>query len=227
VVGVPGPVSYAEGRIRRLPNLPAWQDSVSVESLSAELGLPALLANDADLAALGEHRFGAGAGTSDMVFMSSGTGVGGGVILGGRLIHGRLSLAEIGHTVIDWTTGETVEDLGSGSALERLFGHEGEDVTAAAAAGDAEAQAAVDRVAEVFSVGVHNLVHSFMPQRVVLGGGFALGASETVLARVRDRLEACDKGCIVRGEQVALALLGDDAGLRGAYALGRDTIDKG
>jgi glucokinase len=114
VVGVPGPVDYSRGEVLKLPNLPAWEGSTSAGRLSADLGISVLLANDADLAALGEHRYGAGRGSEDMLYVTSSTGVGAGVIIGGRLLHGRLSLAEAGHTIIDRATGGTLEGLGSG-----------------------------------------------------------------------------------------------------------------
>ena len=80
VVGVPGPVIYATGEVVRLPNLPAWEGRLSAEFLADALGLPVLLANDADLAALGEHRHGAGQGAADMLYVTSSTGVGAGVV---------------------------------------------------------------------------------------------------------------------------------------------------
>ena len=117
VVGVPGPVDYVKGEVLEMPNLPEWAGRISANSLSAELGLPTLLANDADLAALGEHRYGAGRGSQDMLYVTSSTGVGAGVILGSKLLRGRLSLAEVGHTIMcDHSTGETMESLGSGTA---------------------------------------------------------------------------------------------------------------
>ena len=122
VVGVPGPIDYAAGAPTMLVNLPAWEGHVSEAALSDGLGLDVLLANDADLAALGEHRFGAGRDFDDIAYVTVSTGVGAGVVLGGRLVRGRLSLAELGHTVIDRHTMQTVEDLGSGTALGRLAG---------------------------------------------------------------------------------------------------------
>ena len=91
VVGVPGPVDYSHGEVLKLPNLPNWEGTVSGGALNGELGMPVLLANDADLAALGEHRWGAGRGSEDMLYVTSSTGVGAGVIIGERLLHGRLS----------------------------------------------------------------------------------------------------------------------------------------
>ena len=82
VVGVRGPVNYAQGKPLKLPNLPGWEGHISSSALEDELGFPVLMANDADLAALGEHRYGAGRGSRDMVYVTSSTGVGAGVILG-------------------------------------------------------------------------------------------------------------------------------------------------
>lgn len=217
VVGVPGPISYRDGVPLRLPNLPAWEAFVSARRLREALALPVLLANDADLAALGEHRFGAGRGCSDMVYVTSSTGVGAGVIVGGRLLHGRWSLAEAGHMVIDWRTGATVEDLGSGTALERLASEDGATVTAKARAGDATAVGAFGEVAQAFATGVHNLVHCFMPERVVIGGGVS-EAGDLLLLPVRQQIDSCDKGCSVTGDDIVLAERRDDAGLLGGLA---------
>jgi glucokinase len=216
VVGVPGPVSYAEGRAFHLVNLPEWEERLSEQQLTDEIGLPVLLANDADLAALGEHRFGAGQGVSDMVYLTSSTGVGGGVIVGGRLLHGRLSLAEVGHTVIDWTSGATVEDLGSGTALGQKAGVDGATVTERAKTGDERARAVLREVADAFAIGVHTMVLCFMPQRVVIGGGVSQ-AGDLLLDPIRERLDRCEL-CSVSGEDVVVASCGDDVGLLGAFA---------
>src|SRR5579859_2111317 len=91
VIGVPGRVDYSAGRLEYAPNLhPAWTELLAAEPLAAHLGLPVRVANDADLAAVGETCFGAAAGRSDVVYMTVSTGVGAGVLLGGRLVHGRL-----------------------------------------------------------------------------------------------------------------------------------------
>lgn len=218
VVGVPGPISYRDGIPLRPPNLPAWEAFVSARRLQDALGLAVLLANDADLAALGEHHFGAGRDCSDMVYVTSSTGVGAGVIVGGRLLHGRWSLAEAGHMVIDWRSGETVEDLGSGSTLTRRANEDGAAVARQARDGDARAQEIFYEVAEAFATGVHNLVHCFMPERVVIGGGVS-EAGDLLLRPVRQQIDSCDKGCSVRGDDIVLAERRDDAGLLGSLAL--------
>ncbi len=95
-------------------------------SCRPQLGLPAHVANDADLAAVGEAAFGAGADADDVAYpRRSRPGIGAGVVHGGRLVRGRRSLAEVGHTVIDWRAWlhgdpSTLEELGSGSGVARL-----------------------------------------------------------------------------------------------------------
>lgn len=117
VLGVPGPVAYSRHEVVKLPNLPRW-DVEEVSAVRSMFGLPTLLANDADLAVLGEHLFGAGRNVENLVFASCGSGVGAGVVLAGRLLVGRYSLGEIGHTIIDLESRQTVEQIGSGIALE-------------------------------------------------------------------------------------------------------------
>ena len=221
VVGVPGIVNYARGIVLRLPNLPGWEPQMTTELLSRELTLPVLLANDADLAALGEYHFGAGQGASDMVYATSSTGVGAGVIIGGRLLHGALSLAEVGHTIIERSRWATVEDLGSGTALQRAAGADAVLVEERARAGDEEAQRLFHDVADAFATGIFNLAHLFMPARIVIGGGMSR-SGELLLAPVRERLASCDPLCPIANCEVALAAGGDDAGLLGAYSYAQE-----
>ncbi len=185
VVGIPGPVDYLAGVPLMLPNLPDWEGHVRASRLEAELGLPVILANDADLAALGEYTYGAGRPSTDMVYVTVSTGVGAGVVLGGKLVRGRFSLAEIGHTIIDHATGETVETLGSGTALGRLSGEDGASVAARAAKGDTEAARQFHKVAESLAIGVFNLAHLFSPDTAVIGGGMSQ-AGDLLLGPVRE-----------------------------------------
>ena len=223
VVGVPGPVSYAEGTVLRLPNLPGWEEDVSARHLADGVGLPVLLANDADLATLGEHRYGAGQGVSDMLYVTSSTGVGAGVIVGGRLLHGHYSLAEAGHMIIERSTGGTVESLGSGTALVRAAGVDGATVAARARGGDERSLALFWEVADAFATGVLNLIHCFMPERVVIGGGVSR-AGDLLLDPIRDRLRRYGAGCSVSTADVVLARGDDDVGLLGAFALSMDSM---
>jgi glucokinase len=227
VIGLPGGVDYEHGRLMWAPHLPeAWPDRLSRDELSAQLGMPAYIANDADLAAVGEAAFGAGAGTADVAYLTISTGIGAGVVHGGRLLQGMRSLAEVGHTVIDWhawreESPSTLEELGSGSGMARMAREAGLDardaqqVAAAAAAGDAKAIAIWQGAVTACAVGVSNLVMSFYPSVVVIGGG--LGRREEFFGPVREWV-------LGRPENhptdlaIVPAALGDDAGLAGAAA---------
>ena len=102
-MGLPGAVDYDAGRLLWAPHLPAqWPDMLSTDGLTEHLGLPVSIANDADLAAVGEAWFGAGAASHAVGFLTISTGIGAGVVHGGRLLRGPRSLAEVGHVVIDW-----------------------------------------------------------------------------------------------------------------------------
>ncbi len=227
VVGLPGGVDYENGRLMWAPHLPeGWPHLLSRDELSARLGMPAHVANDADLAAVGEAAFGAGVGTADVAYLTISTGIGAGVVCGGRLLRGRRSLAEVGHTVIDWRAWQqgspcTLEELGSGSGLARIAGESGlsardaREVEAAAAGGNAGAIAIWHGAIAACAVGVSNLVMSFYPSTVVIGGG--LGRREEFFGPLRELV-------LSRPEHhpadlsIVAAALGDDAGLAGAAA---------
>jgi glucokinase len=224
VVGVPGRVDYATGRLEHAPNLPSgWAPALSEERLSSVLAVPVALANDADLAAVGEARFGAGRHYRDVVYLTLSTGVGAGVVLDGHLVHGRRSLTEVGHTVIDReaaAAGEpaTLEDLASGTALARLAAEaglagDGAAVVRLVRTGHPGARAVWDRVVEAAAIGVANLAHLYSPDVVVVGGG--LGAvGRLLLDPIRAYLaRRGPRGLTV---DVVGAALGDDAGLAGA-----------
>ena len=218
VVGVPAVVDYEHGVAQRMPNLTRWEGHLAAQPLADACGLPAVLVNDADLAAVGEHRYGAGRGVDDMVYLTISTGIGGGVVIDGRLLHGKRSLAEIGQTTIDYRERRTLEALGSGPALERLSGLSGEEVTRRAQAGDAAAIGWLGEIAAVFAVGVANAIECYAPERVVIGGGVA-SAGALLLDPLRERLAELHSARLLDPSQVVSASGGDDAGLRGAWPL--------
>jgi len=232
VVGLPGGVDYENGRLMWAPHLPqGWPELLSRDELSARLGMPAHIANDADLAAVGEAAFGAGAGAADVAYLTISTGIGAGVVYGGRLLRGTRSAAEVGHTVIDWRAWQeglpsTLEELGSGSGLARialeagLGARDAQEVQAAASRGDTEAIAIWQGAIAACAVGVSNLVMSFYPSTVVIGGG--IGRREEFFGPLRELV-------LSRPEHhpadlsIVPAALGDDAGLAGAAAWVRAT----
>lgn len=100
-ISIGGPLDHAAGIVVNFPHLPGWRDIPLCEQISRALGAPARLDNDANLGALAEHRWGAGRGVDDMVYLTISTGIGGGVIVGGRLLHGVGSAAgEVGHITV-------------------------------------------------------------------------------------------------------------------------------
>lgn len=233
VVGVPGRVNYREGRLEHAPNLPrTWLPELTENRLGRFFDVPLHLANDADLAAVGESWFGAGVGYGDVVYLTVSTGLGAGVILGGRLLRGARSLAEIGHTVLSLEAlaaagPATAEDLGSGTALAanaRAVGVEadGAELVALVRAGDAGARAIWETTMLPVAATVVNLAHLFSPDAIVIGGGLGRNGA-LVLDPARDLLARHGPQGLPVPIAVAEASLGDDAGLIGGAAWVRAT----
>src|SRR5271165_1633209 len=198
------------------------RDFPLVEELSRRLGVSVIAMNDAQAAAWGEFRFGAGK-DKDMVFLTISTGIGGGIVLGGRLITGREGLSgHIGQMLIAVDDGyERLEDAASASALERQAaarGHpiEGSAMIGAAAAGEAWAHDLIVASADRLAFAVGSIQMAIDPDCFVIGGG--LGLAPFYLDRVRRRLASLDER--MRPE-LRSAALGANAGLLGVADLAR------
>ncbi|BCP53417.1 glucokinase [Kaistia sp. 32K] len=243
-VGAPGPLDPEAGIVVDAPTLTGWKNVPLVAILGRRLGLPVRLENDANAAALGEWRFGAGQGTQSMVFVTVSTGIGAGVIVDGRLLHGRRGLAgEIGHMAISdrperCACGSTgcFEALASGTALAReaaklvasgaapglarIAGADpvtGRHVAEAARAGDAPALALLNEEARWLGIGLTNLLHLYSPERLILGGGVG-----SLLPLMRAEIERTIRQRAMlafRDIPVVGAKLGSHAGLVGAASL--------
>jgi glucokinase len=185
VIAVNGMVDYRDGRLVGSSLLaPEWWPYMTEQTLSQELQLSVAIANDADLAAVGEAWFGAAAGTSDVAYVTLSTGVGAAAVVGGRLVHGRRSLAELGETIIDLSQLEsgngTVEARASGTALQRRARELGISETTAPElerrwrAGDPVASGAWRLTLNAAGVAAANLAWIFAPDVVVVGGGLGL-----------------------------------------------------
>jgi glucokinase len=230
-VGVPGLFDEASGRVVFLPNLPpAWAGREVAGPLAGRLGVPVALINDARSFTLAESRMGAAAGCSTVLCLTLGTGVGGGVVVDGRLRfgpHGRAG--ELGHQVIDPAgppcgcgNRGCVEAFAAGGALSRLGGRPSpEAVFAAAAAGDERARAAVEAVAGRLAVGIANLVTVLWPERVVVGGGVA-AAGEQLLGPLRRAVAAASPLVDPAAYEIVTAALGPSAGAIGAALWARE-----
>ncbi len=236
VIAVPGVVNYREGRFEHAPNLPAgWAGALSSRALAAHLGLPVDLANDADVAAVGEALFGAGRGYDDVVYVTVSTGIGAGVLLGGRLVAGTKSAAEVGHTILDLSASKegrpaTLEELGSGTALGRAAAAArlpagGAELVALVRAGDQNARRIWQSTVQAVAAGVRNLVHLYAPDVVVFGGGVGQ-AGELLLEPIRDAVHAHATPGRRQPVQVVGAALGDDAGLVGAAGWRREAAQQ-
>lgn len=198
-LAIAGPTDFAAGVVTSSPNLPRWRSVPAAAIVSDLLGLPAYLDNDANAAALGEHRFGAARGARHAVYLTVSTGIGGGIVIEGRIYRGASgSAGEFGHMSIRADDPPTcscggrgcLETLASGTAMERearaavergeapglaaLFG-DGEPtaelVEAAARGGDARALAIIEDAARYFGMGMANIVNALNPEVIVIGGG--------------------------------------------------------
>ncbi|MCW6507003.1 ROK family protein [Lichenifustis flavocetrariae] len=244
-IAAPGPLDPVAGIALAPPTLQGWHDVPLTALLQDRIGLPVRLENDANAAALGEWRFGAGRGTQNMVFVTVSTGIGGGVIADGRLLHGWRGLAaEVGHMTIALGSDKSVfggatgawEALASGTALgieatrsmgaaegARLRALAGwgpassRHVVLAAREGDALATALLHREAHLLGVGFVNLMHLYAPERIVVGGGLgtALDLMDGEIARTVQTRALAP----YRTTPIVPAALGHEAGLVGAASL--------
>lgn len=226
VIGLPGVIDHENEVLVKAPNLPQrWLPMLTDAWLTERSGLAISLANDADLAAVGEAAFGAGRGFRDVVYVTISTGIGAGIVLGDRLMRGRYSGGEIGHTILSRTAlaaGEpaTVEDLGSGTSITRRAQAAGLTFTGAELAakvreGHPEATDIWTKAIESAAAGIVNLCWIVTPQAVVIGGGVGMNG-DLVLPTISAAIES--HGPRVSKVAVLNAGLGDDAALAGAAA---------
>ncbi len=235
-IGVPGAADFKNGQVLYLPNLPGWEGVKIVERLKSGLkkDIKVAVDNDATCMAIAEHRFGAAKGYENAVCITLGTGVGGGLILNGRIYRGSRGVAgEIGHfPLVPW--GKNCSCGGRG-CVERYVGNRTllswarrngiikrgeslEDITARAKQGDSSAIEFWDKVAYTMApvlVGVVNLLN---PDVVVVGGGVS-GAGRFVLSPLKKYIKAYAMKVQARSVRIVQAKLRNDAGLIGAAML--------
>lgn len=178
-IGAPGPIDIKRGILVNPPNLPGWRNVRLAEMLRKATGAPAHVANDADMAGLGEFHRGAGQGTRNMVYITWSTGVGGGLIVDGKLHRGGHGTAgEVGHMIIDPNgpldqCGQhgCLEVFCGGANLARETGHSAAELFAAAARGDKRAGMVVERAARYMGMALISLTNVVDPEMFVMGGG--------------------------------------------------------
>ena len=228
-----GPVDYKSGVVRLSHHVPGWESVPIQQRFADEFGVPVQVDNDANVAALGEWRFGAGRGVADLLYVTVSTGVGGGWILAGRPYRGAAGMAgEIGHTVVDpngplCLCGKRgcVERLASGPYMAQdvatVRGLPVDSVTGKLVAewaemGEETAVSILERGAKGLGIGLGNAANLLNPSRIVLGGGVTKsGAHWWQLVR-----QTAHETALPEVEfDILPAQLGDDAPLWGAVAL--------
>ena len=234
-VAVVGVVRRDDGFVSAAPNL-GWRDVPLGAALAAAFGaaVPIVVANEADLGALAEHRRGAAAGGEDVIFLSGEVGLGGGLIVGGRPLTGIAGFGgEVGHMPVNPVSGATCR-CGSVGCWETEVGEQAllaragrpvdggraavDAVVAAAIAGDATALAALAEVGRWLGIGLAGLVNMLNPARVVLGGHLA-SLHQFVATTIEDALDQRALGAPRALVEIVPATLGVDAAVLGAAEL--------
>jgi len=228
--GIPSSIDQRSGMVLGTVNLPL-QGLCFRQRMRERFELPVGIDNDANVAAIAEWKVGAGRGTNDLVMLTLGTGVGGGLILGGKPYRGSVGAgAELGHMVIlqdgppcygNCTGHGHLEALTSGhaatlAAREQLGPEvDARELVRRGEAGDEPALALLHRIGESLGAAFGSLVNIFNPELIVVGGGFA-AAGELILAPARERMAAESLPNMAELTRVVLAELGPDAGMIGA-----------
>jgi len=248
-VGSVGPLDQQTGRIISPVNMPGWGSVPLVDMLHDGLKIPVYLDNDANAAALGEHLFGAGRGVANMIYLTISTGIGGGVILDGRLYQGSNGNAgELGHMSVDYhgrpcPCGNVgcIEQYASGTAIARqarelLQSSNAPSLMRELAGSIDKVNAKVvqdalereDRLARqiwdeaMLALGTFlaNIIHSFNPQRIVMGGGVT-NAGVLLFESVRQITKKRTIPAMMQIVDIVPAQLGDQVGVLGAVAVGQ------
>jgi glucokinase len=251
-VGAPGPLDRKRGVVVTTPNL-GWVDFPLRDVISTATSLPVRIDNDANCATLGEWWLGAAAGASNVIGMTIGTGIGGGIILDGRLYHGASDVAgEIGHTTIDVTgrlckcgnygcleayaSGPSIADRAreavasdDGGLLVRMVGGDLSRISAAtvyeaAKGGDEVALDVVRETARLLGAGIANLLNIFNPDVVVIAGGVTQ-AGDSLFSPLRKEVRKRAFRPAVEAYRIVPGLLPGSAGVVGAVAAFKQQVD--
>ena len=253
-IGTPGPAKYSQGIIIKSTNMPKFKNVPICRMLNERLGAPIVFDNDANVACWGEYAVGAGKGVKDIVFFTLGTGIGGGIVSNGELVHGcDENGAELGHTIIypdgrqcncgqkgcveayasaDSTARRATEALEAGakSSLRKVLDKKGritsKDVYEHLAAGDKLAKEITDGTAKALAITCINMLHATEPKRIVFGGGM-IAAGDILLNGIKRFFDEHIWTLKKEATEICFATLGEDAGIIGAAALAQYTKQQG
>ncbi|MSU33584.1 MAG: ROK family protein [Pedosphaera sp.] len=245
-VGFGGPVDWQTGRICCSHQVTGWSEFDLRSWLHERTSLPVAVDNDGNTGALGEARHGSGRGSNPVFYVTLGSGVGGGLVVDGRIYHGaKPGEAEIGHIRLD-RTGTLLEKRCSGWAVDQRIrnaivqepntalgqlcagspGCEARHLTAALTAHDELATRLLNETVDDLAFGLSHVVNLIHPEIIILGGGLSL-LGEPLRSRVQDRLPRYVMDSFLPGPRVALAELREDSVPVGALELARDVMAPG
>jgi len=253
-IGTPGPAKYSEGIIIRSTNMPKFKNVPICKMLNERLGAPVVYDNDANVACWGEYVVGAGKGVKDIVFFTLGTGIGGGIVSNGELVHGcDENAAELGHMIIypdgrecacgqrgcveayasaDSTARRATEaiEAGAESSLKKVLDEKGKitskDIYQHLAKGDTLAKEITDGTAEALAITCINMLHTTEPKRIIFTGGM-IAAGDVLLNRIKDFFDKHIWTLKKETVEICFATLGEDTGIIGAAALARHAKQQG
>jgi glucokinase len=241
-IGAGGPLDTSRGVLIAPPHLPGWRDVPIAALAEQSFGVAVALENDATAAAAGEHRYGAGAGTSHMVYLTISTGVGGGVVIGGTLYRGASGNGgELGHVTVDcagrichgcgrkgcleaYVSGTSISERAREAGMGQLTASE---VARAAASGDATGISVWQETTDALACGLTSIVNLFEPELVVLGGGVVSGTGEQLLGPVRERVLVEAMPPARDAAQIVQSAFGEHVGVVGAAAIAYERTASG
>jgi glucokinase len=231
-VGTPGPAD-TKGRMAKLAiNLPGWVNVLVADRLETLTELPTVVGNDANCAGLGEAWLGAGRHFQNWILLTLGTGVGGAMFINGELFVGHNGTAgELGLVTVDLNgplcnSGNhgSLEQHASAQAIRRRMGLEPRKLADQAMAGNLEAIAFWQKYGRELAAGITSTVYMLAPQAVIIGGGIC-GASDLFLPTLKAELDRRVKPTSREGLKIAIAELGNQAGMAGAARLAWQSVD--
>lgn len=236
-IGLPGLIDFKKGIVNTLVNIPGWRHVPLKSILEKKLKIPTFIDNDVNVMTLGEWRFGAGRGISNMVCLTLGTGVGGGLVVDGKIYRGEtFSAGELGHVPLNEKGPKC--NCGGMGCLESYIGNRYllksaekifrknislEEITRLADRGHAKALRFWNMVGTHLGNSLVGLVNLLNPKKIIIGGGIS-NAHRHFLKTVHQTIRRRSMRIPARAVEVVKAKLGDDAGMIGAYVLVYDAI---